>query len=442
MVVYTCNPNGFDPKEVSMLANLAGDIGFATQAFKQEELLKEHLTLDNITKLSNRALLFDKLTKQNMNEIIIIDIDRFKDINEVYGFEVGDYVLYQFARSLEHFLSSFSQVELYTMGANAYAFLFPSIHHINIANFVALLSEFTDTLVYSYQEIELSISFTAGHARSQEKCLEHAEMALLKAKKKKDSFVSFEPSLLMNQEHENNILWQKRIKEAIKDDRIVPYFHAIVDNQTQKVIKYEALIRFIGEDGKVISPFVFLDIAKKTRVYPELTKIMIKKSIQAFQDRDISVSINLSLEDIINPDIVSFIREEVVSKKIGNKLSFEILETEGIENYDEIASFIKEFKQMGCTFAIDDFGSGYSSFEHILKLDVDYLKIDGSLIQNITTDKNAQIIVKHINSFAQDMGLQTIAEFVSTKESYEVVKNLGINFSQGYFFHEPSAKID
>jgi len=442
LVVYTCNPDGFDPKEVSMLEDLAGDIGFATQAFKQDELLKEHLTLDNITKLSNRALLFDKLSKQNMNEIVIIDIDRFKDINEVYGFEVGDFVLYEYARSLEQFLASFPQVELYTMGANTYAFLFPSIHHLNITNFVTLLSEFTDTLVYTYQEIELTVSFTAGHARSQKKCLEHAEMALLKAKKRKESFISFESALLMNQEHEKNILWQKRIKEAIKEDRIVPYFQAIVDNQTQKIVKYEALIRFICSDGEVISPFVFLDISKKTRIYPELTKIMIKKTIQAFEHREETVSINLSLEDIVNPDIISFIRKKVTSKKIGSKLTFEILETEGIENYDEIAGFIREFRQMGCTFSIDDFGSGYSSFEHILKLDVDYLKIDGSLVKNITTDKNSQIIVKHINNFAQDMGLKTIAEFVSAKESYDFVKDLGINYSQGYYFHEPSAEIE
>jgi len=441
LVVYTSNVKGFDPKEISMLEDLAGDVGFAIQAFKQDELLKEHLTLDNITKLSNRAILFDKLTQTAQHEIILIDLDRFKDINEVYGYDAGDFVLHAYARSLERFLIPFADIELYTMGANTYAFLLPNTHHINISDFISMLSSYTDTLSYTYEEVELVVSFTAGHAKSNKKCIEHAEMALLKAKKKKESFISFDSSLLMDKEHEKNILWQKRIKEAIKEDRIVPYFQAIIDNKTQKIIKYESLIRLISPEGEVISPYLFLDIAKKTRIYPELTKIMISKSIEVFKDRKDSVSINLSLEDISNPDIVLFLRDKITSIDIGKKLTFEILETEGIDDYEHTSKFISEFKKLGCSFSIDDFGSGYSSFEHILKLDVDFLKIDGSLVKNISTDPNAQIIVKHINNFAQDMGLQTIAEFVSTKESYDFVKELGITYSQGYYFHEPSVKI-
>ena len=120
---------------------------------------------------------------------------------------------------------------------------------------------------------------------------------------------------------------------------------------------------------------------------------------------------------------------------------FEILENEGISNYAEVSAFIDRFTRIGCSFAIDDFGSGYSNFDHLLKLNIDTLKIDGSLIKNLPHDHNTQIIVRHICDFAHEMGMSIVAEFVANEAIYSKVKELGIDASQGYYFYEPQAEL-
>jgi EAL domain-containing protein (putative c-di-GMP-specific phosphodiesterase class I) len=243
------------------------------------------------------------------------------------------------------------------------------------------------------------------------------------------------------QEQENNIAWYKRIKAAIEESRIVPYFQPIVDNQTRRVIKYEALARLVERDGTVFGPQAFLGIAKKTRLYSHITRIMIEKTAEAFENSHLSVSLNLSTEDLLNNELADMIEKTIMAHHMGQVITFEILESEGIENYAEVSAFVDHFKSLGCRFAIDDFGSGYSNFDHLLKLNIDTLKIDGSLIKILPHDRNARIFVKHIRDFAHEMGIATIAEFVANEEIFVKVKELGIDASQGYFFYEPSAAL-
>ena len=259
------------------------------------------------------------------------------------------------------------------------------------------------------------------------------------AKQKRHSLEVF--SFEFKQEQGNNIAWYKRIKEAVEESRIVPYFQPIVDNATRKITKYEALVRLIDHDGKVISPYLFLDIAKKTKIYPELTKMMIDKVIKEFKGRSLPVSLNLSTQDLTNPDLADYLESTILTEGMGKLIIFEILESEGFENYDAVCGFIDRFKSIGCRFAIDDFGAGYSNFDHLLRLNVDTLKIDGTLIKNLPHDRNAQIFVKHIAEFAHEMGISTVAEFVASEEIFERVKAIGIDASQGYYFYEPTAVL-
>ncbi|MFN4307762.1 EAL domain-containing protein, partial [Sulfurihydrogenibium azorense] len=155
---------------------------------------------------------------------------------------------------------------------------------------------------------------------------------------------------------------------------------------------------------------------------------------------EIRVSINLSVLDILNEEISTEIIKTL--KESDLKITFEILESEGIENYEDVSGFIKNVKSFGAKVAIDDFGSGYSNFAYILKLlDVDYIKIDASLIKNIHQDINSQIIVENIVNLAKKLGIKTIAEFVHCKEVFEKVKELGIDYSQGYYISEPKDRI-
>lgn len=440
MVLYTKSSEGFETKEVSMLEELAGDIGFAIRSFSQREELKYHLTTDSNTDLPNRFSLVEALRRESMYGLAIINIDRFGDINEVYGVAIGDAILSRYAHWLKIKTAVWKSIKLYKLGSDEYALVAAQCDDLNrFRHFLEDLIDSTQKEVFVIEGIEIVLSVTIGVAKSTDQVLEHATAALKQAKRNRHSLEIF--SSESKQEQENNIAWYKRIKEAIDDSRIVPYFQPIVDNARGTIIKYEALIRLVEPDGKIVSPYLFLEIAKKTKLYPELTKIMITKVIEVFKDSPVPVSLNLSTQDLTNPDLADFLERTIHENGIGQMMMFEILESEGIENYKSVSEFVDRFKAIGCRFAIDDFGSGYSNFDHLLKLNIDTLKIDGSLIKNLPHHRNAQIFVRHICEFAHEMGISVIAEFVANEEIFQQVQAIGIDASQGYYFYEPSPEL-
>jgi len=168
---------------------------------------------------------------------------------------------------------------------------------------------------------------------------------------------------------------------------------------------------------------------------------MINKSFEFFKDKDFEFSINLSMYDILNDNTVNFIMKKLETYKNSQKVVFEILENDKIENYEKMKKFIFEMKKFGCQFAIDDFGSGYSNFAHIYELNFDYIKIDSSLVKNIIKDEKSKIITKAIIDFSASLNIKTVAEFVEDKESLELLKELGVDFIQGYYIGKPSSKL-
>lgn len=442
MGVYTDREDGFDKKEVLMLEELAGDIGFAVNSFRQNEAFKSHLIHDSLTGLTNRIILFDELEKHKEPKVAIVNIDRLKDINEVYGFNAGDSIIKTYAGWLAERIKELEGSTLYKLSGGEYAILFDEhTDEEKIFRFIDKLIADTDDRNFTYEDIEIFITITVGYAKSASKPVEYAEIALKKAKAKNRHFESFDMSMQMLEEQKNNIIWHKTIKSAIKEDKITPYFQPIVNNKTGEIEKYEALMRLHTPDGKVVTPYAFLEISKKMRLYPELTKIMLRKTLSTFSKTTLPVSINLSFDDISEKETEKFLYEVISDYMIGDRVVFELLESEGINSYDEVKAFIEKFRSLGCSFAIDDFGSGYSNFDHILKLNIDTLKIDGSLIRNLPYDRNAQIIVGSIQNFAREMGIKTVAEFVCDEDVFMHVKSMGIDFSQGYYFYEPSPHL-
>ncbi|MDX9756759.1 MAG: EAL domain-containing protein, partial [Sulfurimonas sp.] len=210
---------------------------------------------------------------------------------------------------------------------------------------------------------------------------------------------------------------------------------------TQKIVKYEALMRIMDNNGAYITPIHFLELAKKNKLYHQLTKIMIEKTFKKFENLPYSVSINISVEDILNKEINRFILDKLKNTGMGEKIVFEIIESEGIENFEQVLEFINKIKIYGAKISIDDFGTGYSNFDYLMKLKVDYIKIDGSMIRGIDTDKNSQMVTKTIVNFAKNMGIKTVAEFVHSKNVFMKVQELDVDFSQGYYFGEPTDNI-
>jgi len=315
---------------------------------------------------------------------------------------------------------------------------------ISLDEFYANIRRIITAIQERAYEIELNqifITLSCGIASNQKYIITKADMALQIAKEDKRSLITYDNSLDTTETINQNIQGISLLKNAIKHDRITPYFQPIYNVKTKKIEKYEALARIITQSGEVIAPLRFLDIAIKSKLYPSITRNMIRKSFEFFSNYDYEFSINLSINDVINSNTTDFLIKSLESFEKPQNVVFEILESEKVGNYEELKEFIAKVKQFGCKIAIDDFGSGYSNFSHILELNIDYLKIDASLVKNITTDNNARKITKTIIKFASSLEIETIAEFVENKESVKVLEEMGIDFIQGYYIGKPKESL-
>ena len=231
------------------------------------------------------------------------------------------------------------------------------------------------------------------------------------------------------------------LKSVVENNGIEPYFHAIYNNKSSKIDKYECLMRLIDpKTNEAHSVFPYLKISKKVKLYEQMMKIMIEKSLQAFSNKDIEFSLNLSYEDISNDSFREFIYEKIETFQYPQNIIFEILETDFIEDFTIVEDFTSHVRKKGCKIAIDDFGSGFSSMENILNLNPELIKIDGSLIKNIHNSKKSKTIVKNIINMAKELNAKTVAEYIHCKEVYTITKELGIDYLQGFYLAEPKSQ--
>ena len=395
---------------------------------------------DELTTLPNRKKLIETLSFENDAILMILNIDKFQHINDLYGDKIGNDIIKNTANIIKENVSK--EALLFKLHADEYALYLPTEAVYEEIKALALhLANCIENHTFVINENEIYINATIGVAYGTSYLLNNADMALKLAKKKRQKYLIYETSMNIEHEYEQNLKWSKRIKDAIENDRIEPLFQPIVDTKTSKIVKYEALMRMIDEKGEYLSPIHFLELAKKNKLYPKLTKIIIEKTFEIFKDIDAQVSINLSVHDVLNEDVYSTIIEKLNEYKLGDKIVFELIESDGIENYKEVIEFINEVKKTGAKISIDDFGTGYSNFEYIMKLKVDYIKIDASMIKDIDKNLNSQMVTETIIDFARKMNIQTIAEFVHSQSVFDVVKELDIDFAQGYFFGKPQ-KLD
>ena len=417
-----------------------------TSEVKHAKEIVDLYNYDQLTKLPNRKKLIKDIVKYDEISLAIIDVDEFKVINDFYGHVIGDFIISEVGKRISHYIMHESLI-LYRLPSDSFAIL--NKEHIEKEYFEIIIISLIQIIAknpFVYEQkneenIEIYANVSAGLVFEKESALAHADMALREAKRTHKDYLIYDESIQQEKVYKNNMEWIHKIKIAIANNKIVPYFQPIVDNQTQKIVKYECLVRLIDEENQVISPYFFLEIAKQAKLYEAITKLMIKRSFQTFVNAPYEFSINLSIEDITDYNLFGYIKSMLGIYPLADRVCFEILETEKIEDYQVISNFVNEVRALGCKVSIDDFGSGYSNFSHLLNLKFDYLKIDASLIKNIHEDKHKQIIVKTIVTFAQQLGIKTIGEFVESEAIYDYIKELGITYSQGYYFSPPVETI-
>lgn len=430
-------------KKITGYISIRRDI---TELMNNKDALEFRANNDLLTNLSNR----NKLQKDLQNSVkpclALINIDRFSEINDFYGHEFGDKCLKAFALALEEKVKTHCQTayKLYRNTGDEFVILIEKYSEEDELTQI-LLTVFNEleknTLMVESKALNLHLSCGISFQKAN-KALLCANMALKISKKEQKLFVVYTEENSLEKEYQNNLLWSEKLKIAIDEDKVVPFFQPIVNNKTLMYEKYESLVRIVENDGKVISPFFFLDIAKQTKQYLQLTKIMVNKSFEMFAHKALEFSINITIEDISNEEMRVFLLEKIqTNPHVAKRVVFELVESESIKDYNQVVDFISKVKSQGCKIAIDDFGTGYSNFEYLIKLQADYIKIDGSLIKNINTQKESLAVVSTIVNFAKQMNIKTIAEFIEDDKIFEKTKELGIDYSQGYYFQAPQSTI-
>ena len=235
--------------------------------------------------------------------------------------------------------------------------------------------------------------------------------------------------------------WADQIRRALDEDRFVLYWQPIIELATDTATHYELLLRMIGTDGEVISPAAFIETAEHFDLIQELDRWVVRTAIQRLADDPdggYRLEVNLSGKSIGDPELPELIEREIAATGVDpGRLVFEITETAAIANMDLARAFAERLRKLGCRFALDDFGAGFSSFYYLKHLPLDYVKIDGDFIRNLAGSVTDQLVVKSIVDIARGMGMKTIAEFVETAEIVEMLREKGVDYSQGYHHGRP-----
>ena len=420
--------------------NTIGTIGSGrdvTAQFLLEQKIEKLAYFDQLTSLPNRQKILLDINEKSPTACVIFNIDEFKEINDFFGTVNGDKILQEIAN---WFLNI--DFETYRIDGDEFAILY--YDDISIEDLKStienLLSLFEKELFHIEDEL-IHVQFSVGIAKVKDNLLTKADIAVHSAKENKIRISIYEENANIEQKFKKNIAIAAAIREALFENRIICFYQPIVDLKTNTIAKYETLVRMIDKNNQIIPPLDFLRIAKKTKLYSYITKEVIRQACKTFENRKEYFSINLSIDDIKDASTVQEIINTIIKTKTASRIIFEILESEGIENYDEVVNFITQIKALGAKIAIDDFGTGYSNFEHILKLNVDFIKIDGTLIKNVVHNEKHKIIVETIVDFAKKIKAKTIAEFVSDEAIYLTIKEIGVDFSQGYYTGKPAELI-
>ena len=408
---------------------------------KKTEIIKKQIVTDKLTGLQNRFALnqlLENLQKESI--LIVINIDNFDSINTIYGYENGNRVIQSVATLLSQEVLENSQ--LFYLGSDEFAIVSDVVNDKKLRTYLNDLQSKINAFTIEIDGNRLKGTVTIAVASGREKILKHAHIALKEAKNEGKNRIKFYNKSLNIEKLQQKIQhFSPIIREAIEEDDVIPYFQPIVDNRTKTIHKFECLARII-KDGEVYSPFYFIDIAQMIGLLPNITRIMIDKSFQMFQNNDYTFSINITEIDLNDNYLCDYFSEKLQEYNISSsRVILEVLEgisTTGVANSLEQ---LKNLQKMGFSIAIDDFGAQNSNFERVNSMNVDFIKIDGSFVKNMADDEKSYSIVKTITEFSKSIGAEVIAEFVHNEAVQKKVEELGIEYSQGYYFAEPKREF-
>ncbi len=415
----------------------------------QDGEVEEYIALRSlITNIIHpKQQLFDLLNVIEKPLVVLIQIEEFNYINNILDKEESEQLQNDFARELfTRQIGTFKFSKIYLLGKGKFVFVQDMEECIkDISEITEQIQDFQQRINDSKIKIEsidynLSIAMSLSYGKN---AFESAEVGLKKIRKSKRNFIIESNSFLIQKENSiKEIETLKMLQKAIDSYNIISYFQPIVNNKTEEIEKYESLVRLIDAKGNTLSPYFFLETSKKSRYYAQITSIVLENSFKALRDTDMNISINLSVLDIEKEETREIFFELLSAyKEDTHRVILELVEDEKVTRFETIKSFISTIKSYDVQVAIDDFGTGYSNFQRILEYQPDFIKIDGSLIKNIEKSQLSLDIVSSIVAFAKKQKIKTIAEFVENESIYKRICELGVDYSQGYYFGKPTVLI-
>lgn len=404
------------------------------QYFTEEELIS--ITIDALTHLPNRFTLQSDVKNLDASmSLFLFNIKDFSKINLMFGQRTGDKVIKSVAQVL---LQCKECQKVYRIYGDEFGVLLKSE---NVYESIQKLVNILESQPYPKDTKLVNITIYGSYAKVGEHLLEKAEFGIIYGKQNSNKITNVDRFTREEMlEYAKNLQLSQRLQLAFASNKIYPYYQPIFNIDTGRIEKYEVLLRVEDLSGRIMSPSEFLDVLKNMFIYPEVTKMVLIKAFDKFKDKPYEFSVNLSFRDIINEETSHMIESIIQNNpQTTKRLTIELLEYEAILNFSKVSQFIEKVRSYGVKMALDDFGAGYSNFINIFKLNIDFIKIDGSIIQNILIDKKSKVLVISIQNIAEEIGAKTIAEFVSSERIFEAVKLFGVNYAQGYFIGEPKA---
>ncbi|MFB4204990.1 putative bifunctional diguanylate cyclase/phosphodiesterase [Arhodomonas sp. KWT2] len=428
----------------------------------------EHLVYhDDLTGLWNRRRLkeaielaiFRATSLDRPCSLLLIDMDRFKLVNDLEGHEAGDRFLIEVSRLLRRHAGHTDTVA--RIGSDEFAVLLENLSAEQALERAEFIRGELEGYGFRHGGRQYRTCASIGVAGIEggtgsaavSELMAQADQACFVAKQhgrnRVHAYSEGDPELdYLRRDH----TWAPLIREAIERDRLFLCFQPIVRTRDGRITHYECLLRMRDRDGNVCMPGEFIPVAERTGLIHRLDMWVVDRALdflaaQPRGERDVRVSVNLSAHAFLNRELFDLLARRLEMSRVpSDRLLFEITETAAIENMARSRELIARLRALGCRFALDDFGSGFSTFNYIKHFPVDYLKLDGSFIVNVANDPVDQALVRHMISIARSLGKETIAEFVESEAAFEAVRELGVDYVQGHYLGEaretPIARVE
>ncbi|THK41780.1 EAL domain-containing protein [Methylophaga sp. SB9B] len=386
--------------------------------------------------------------------LLVLDLDQFKDLNDSCGHNIGDQLLKRVAQVLSKVTRSTDLVA--RLGGDEFAILLPQTDLKGAEQFCKKIAVQLAELNFIYQHISYHISSSMGlvefplAGQGIDALLSNADLAMYQAKAKgKNTWHTFNIDDKTRSHLQNRILWKQKIIDALaeKNQRFIFHYQPILDLTTNKVSHYEALLRLEDADGTLHMPGSFIEVAEQTGLIHQIDHHVLKMGVHKQAEFDqlptpISLSLNLSAHATSDPELLPRLKRLLreTGAKPGN-LIFELTETAAVADYGQAKTMMLKINKLGCQFSLDDFGTGFASFRYMRELPVAIVKIDGAFIRHICDNPDDRLFVKALVDVAKGMGKKTIAEFVEDEAIVTMLKNIGVDYAQGYHIGRPKPAL-